>query len=82
MSARSWSLTLVPTARRFDEPLLAALRPGPPPQNPRQTTIAHADNNPLSMDDFNLRCWCTWCHLHAPPSGVTSKAAGRFYGIA
>jgi hypothetical protein len=27
-------------------------------------TIAHADNNPWNMDDANLRCWCTWCHLH------------------
>lgn len=27
-------------------------------------TIAHADNNPANMDDLNLRCWCTWCHLH------------------
>jgi hypothetical protein len=27
-------------------------------------TIAHADNNPWNMDDSNLRCWCTWCHLH------------------
>jgi hypothetical protein len=27
-------------------------------------TIAHADNNPTNMDDLNLRCWCTWCHLH------------------
>jgi hypothetical protein len=27
-------------------------------------TIAHADNTPANMDDLNLRCWCTWCHLH------------------
>jgi hypothetical protein len=27
-------------------------------------TIAHADHNPANMDDANLRCWCTWRHLH------------------
>lgn len=27
-------------------------------------TVAHVDNNPANMDERNLRCWCTWCHLH------------------
>ena len=27
-------------------------------------TVAHRDGNPGNMDDANLACWCTWCHLH------------------
>lgn len=27
-------------------------------------TVAHVDNDPSNMDDSNLKCWCTWCHLH------------------
>ncbi len=27
-------------------------------------TVAHQDHHPPNMADENLRCWCTWCHLH------------------
>ena len=38
--------------------------PGLPRKIRVKLTIAHADHNPANMDDLNLRCWCTWCHLH------------------
>lgn len=45
-------------------------------------TIAHKDNNPANMRPGNLRCWCTWCHLHrdAPfhkQTRSTRKDGGR-----
>lgn len=40
-------------------------------------TIAHADNNPANMDDLNLRCWCTWCHLHHDMSQHKETRATR-----
>jgi hypothetical protein len=49
-------------------------------------TIAHADHTPANMDESNLRCWCTWCHLHHDqshhkrhplPSGKTRRARFR-----
>jgi hypothetical protein len=40
-------------------------------------TIAHADNNPANMDDRNLRCWCTWCHLHHDQPHHKDSRCGR-----
>ena len=46
-------------------------------------TFSFSDyHDPSHMDDRNLRCWCTWCHLHhdqgAPAfASAATKRSGR-----
>jgi len=49
---------------QFGNPCSPRLAQGLPRKIRVRLTIAHADNNPANREDLNLRCWCTWCHLH------------------